>query len=429
MAMLNKQAFTTIGRILQRACSQMAVWIMRIVTYPFRWVALLFARMVRLCATILPPVLLSGILLAAIVWMESEHGSAWKAVEQYLDKVIGGGNQVQLVSLLTSAGIFGWALKKLGKAAWDGILEIRDLFVGALEGRWWPSLKVAESLQDIWEHLCDVREAFVDSLGSFGKLALVLIAATPFVLALIPNKAIPAGERIHVVVTDVSQAFASKVYLRDGAVFSLLHSENAKMSPPDSGEGVCLEGATLDWLTKFRAGVKRCMMESSEDLDCGNAGKPCPVLEVTGYASVAPERAGQLAGLCPAAPAGKSFNCKVANLRALAVGAFLAAKSDVESKKWACPSDKENYWRASVCPAEDCPAGGSAAGYIDEVMRTADGKRSIGIRVRQWASEEEMKAGKPAADGELPDQRRYRVEVLNRAVHIKVLEDFCQSSL
>ena len=58
-----------------------------------------------------------------------------------------------------------------------------------------------------------------------------------------------------------------------------------------------------------------------------------------------------------------------------------------------------------------------------------DGKRSIGIRVRQWASEEEMKAGKPVADGELPDRRRYRVEVLNRAVHIKVLKDFCQLPL
>ena len=56
----------------------------------------------------------------------------------------------------------------------------------------------------------------------------------------------------------------------------------------------------------------------------------------------------------------------------------------------------------------------------------SDGQdRSIGIVVEQWVSEEQMRKGKPANDGSRPDNRRYRVEVMNRAVHIEVLQDFC----
>ena len=407
-----------------------ALLIVRIVTYPFRWIALLFVRVVRLFAAVLPPVLLSGLLFEAIVLMESHRSSAWTAVEQYLATVIGGGGQVQLVGLLGSAGVLGWVLKKLGKAAWEELNEIWELFRGTLEDRWWPSFEISDSIDEMLEHFADVRETSVESWKSFGKLSLVIFATVPVVLMLIPNEEsqIPASERMHVVVTDVSEAFASKVYMQEGSVFSLLHSANAKMQPPDSGQGVCLEGATLDWLARFKAGVKRCMLESAQD--CNNSNdqdEPCLVLEVTGYASIAPEHADHLAGLCPVAPTGKSFNCKVANLRALAVGEFLAAQDNDESKKWMCPNDKELYWRASVCPAEDCPVGASSDGYVRRSLQADE--RSIGIRIRQWATEDDMKAGKPAADGELPDQRRYRVEVLNRAVHIKVLRDFCQSAI
>lgn len=326
-------------------------------------------------------------------------------------------------------------LEDTWKSGVGKLLKIFGLSGKALDGKWWPPFKIIESLTVAWDQFRVVPTPpglFRESFQSSAKLALVTLATIPILLVLIPrDKELPTNERMHVVVTDVSEAFASKIYLREGSVFSLLHSKNAKMSPPNSGQGVCLEGAALDWLIQFKAAVKQCMMESEQDPECEEAGKPCPVLEVAGYASIAPERAGKLAKeLCQAAPAGKTFNCKVANLRALAVGEFLAAEHDEDSYKWLCPDDdQEAYWRATVCPAEDCPGGnGPDPSYVYRTIRTNDGQteKSIDIRVRQWASEEGMQSGKPAADGEMPDQRRYRVEVLNRAVHINVLKDFCE---
>ena len=48
------------------------------------------------------------------------------------------------------------------------------------------------------------------------------------------------------------------------------------------------------------------------------------------------------------------------------------------------------------------------------------------VRVRKWSDPERMQGMKPADDGAVPDERRYRVELLNRAVHITVPENFCQ---
>lgn len=408
---------------------------MRTATLPFRWVVFALVRLVHLIAAIFPLLVLAGATFVVIAWIAPCIGEALSAAGHYVAEVFGSVDQAQLVGLLGSVGIFGWALKTLGKAAWDELLKIFGLSGKALDGKWWPPFKIIESLTVAWDQFRVMPTPpglFHESFQSSAKLALVTLATIPILLVLIPrDKELPLNERMHVVVTDVSEAFASKIYLREGAVFSLLHSKNAKMSPPDSGQGVCLEGATLDWLIQFKAAVKQCMMESEQDPECEEAGKPCPVLEVVGYASIAPERADKLAKeLCQAAPAGKTFNCKVANLRALAVGKFLAAENDGDSNKWLCPDDdQEAYWRATVCPPEDCPDGdGPDPSYAHRTMtiRTNDPKKSIDIRVRQWASEEDMQSGKPAADGEMPDQRRYRVEVLNRAVHINVLKDFCE---
>ena len=114
---------------------------------------------------------------------------------------------------------------------------------------------------------------------------------------------------------------------------------------------------------------------------------------------------------------GKTFNCKVANLRARAVGAFLA--DDGNKLHWKCPGEDGDFEGASTCAAEHCDG-------ESRHLRMSDGQdRSIGIVVEQWVSEEQMRKGKPANDGSRPDNRRYRVEVMNRAVHIEVLQDFC----
>jgi len=49
-------------------------------------------------------------------------------------------------------------------------------------------------------------------------------------------------------------------------------------------------------------------------------------------------------------------------------------------------------------------------------------KETIGINRSTVASELQMREGKPANDGAVPDHRRYR------AVHIQILRDFCALS-
>ena len=209
---------------------------------------------------------------------------------------------------------------------------------------------------------------------------------------------------------------AVRVYLRDGAVFSMMHMHDAQFSGANSGIGVCLDDAQQEWLKAFKAAVKECIsVADDEDLVCDTGKEPCPVLRVTGYASLAPEQPRDFTP-CLGEP-GKTFNCKVANLRARAVGAFLA--DDGNKLHWKCPGEDGDFEGASTCAAEHCDG-------ESRHLRMSDGQdRSIGIVVEQWVSEEQMRKGKPANDGSRPDNRRYRVEVMNRAVHIEVLQDFC----
>lgn len=404
-------------------CSSAAIWAGRATTYPIRWTAFVLARLVRLCATFVPILILAVVIYVIIGWTESEPMTD---LYQSVERSIGDGKQIQFVSFLASVGFFTWALKSLGKAAWTQLCKIGCLFRGAFRGRWRARWQIAKSLIQIKLQCRRARTVLLNSFKSFTKLALISFATVPLMLLLLPAT---EGELTHVVVTDASEAFPrvafNPIYLEAGSVFSLLHSKNAKMSPPDSGEGVCLDGAKLQWLRAFRAALKECMRNSPQELDCEGSDRRCPVLEVTGYASIAPERNKHIASKCDD-PVGKSYNCKVANLRGLAVGKFLAS-GDNSKSEWMCPDDYDDYWRASVCPREDCPSGSDAeSGYVGLALISDDGKRSIGIRVRQWAHERTMRKGKPAADGDLPDRRRYRVEVLNRAVHIKILKDFCQ---
>ena len=197
-----------------------------------------------------------------------------------------------------------------------------------------------------------------------------------------------------------------------------MHLDNAKLRPPDSGRGICLDSENFDWLDAFRNAVRECIADpGTQEAICERGDKPCPpVLKVTGFASIAPEQS-DADSTCNTLD--KNFNCKVANLRARVVGAFLADEADTF---WKCPDDGA-FNGASQCPAELCV--GKPIRKTMTVSKNGS-SRSIGIVVRQWASEGQMLEGKPANDGE-PDHRRYRVEVLNRAVHIKVLKDFCTS--
>ncbi len=421
-------------RLLSRF-AEACVWAGRYAAYPVHALFRIGARLCSLLATV-ASILSVALFVAALYCIAQVIGdkSHWQGIHQFLANTFGNAGLLQFAALFVSLGIAGTLLKLLGRAAWADAKCLRKLLACASKGDWLPrfksegkkflNLKVIDSLKTTWkEHVVTIPKAAWESFIRSWRLMLVLlgIAAVFGAVWLGQNK--PASQdRHHVIVTGAREAKpdALRVYLRRGSVFSVMYMDNAKLTKPDSGLGICLDGEKKDWLIAFKTAVKKCIAETKAwSSVCKGDPKPCPVLKVTGFASVAPEQRNG-SSFCQESgttPTGKTFNCKVANLRARAVGAFLADNG--KKSYWECPDDNGDFDGANQCPAELCD------GENQRFSMTAKNGRSIGIVVEQWASECEMLKGKPANDGEVPNPRRYRVEVLNRAVHIEVLEDFC----
>lgn len=132
-----------------------------------------------------------------------------------------------------------------------------------------------------------------------------------------------------------------------------------------------------------------------------------PTFDVVGFASVSPMQSND--------GTGRLSNCEVANRRADAVASFLTDEEKYK-EKWACPEVGNNFKLApKLCTGEE------------KVYERSLGGIEYRVRVRGWSDPEQMEDKKPADDGALPDDRRYRVELLNRAVHITVPENFCRA--
>ena len=418
-------------RLLSRF-AEACVWAGRYAAYPVHALLRIGARLCFLLATV-ASILSVVLFVAALYCIAQVIGSHWQGIHQFLANTFGNAGLLQFAALFVSLGIAGTLLKFLGRAAWADAKCLRKLLACASKGDWLPrfksegkkflNLKVIDSLKTTWkEHVVTIPKAAWESFIRSWRLMLVLlgIAAVFGAVWLGQNK--PASQDgHHVIVTGAHEAKPEtlRVYLRRGSVFSVMYMDNAKLTKPDSGLGICLDGENRKWLKVFRKAVRGCIAEASEqELVCESGEKPCPILRVTGFASVAPEQRNG-SSFCQESgttPTGKTFNCKVANLRARAVGAFLADNG--KESHWKCPDDNGDFDGANRCPAELCDG-------EEQSLRMTKNGRSIGIVVEQWASECEMLKGKPANDGEVPNPRRYRVEVLNRAVHIEVLEDFC----
>lgn len=197
-----------------------------------------------------------------------------------------------------------------------------------------------------------------------------------------------------------------KLYMTTSAVFSLAYVDDAQ---PQEGEGICLDDPQQKWLTEFRAAIANCMEEKGKTTSEGSETDDVR-FEVTGYASIAPMHVG--GDIRESA----KLNCKVANWRAAAVGAFLADPGDEELKKrWSCDHIKEDFNKSPIeCgKLTDGP-------YVGKDPQD----NPFLVDVRQWSNPDRMAEGKPADDG-APDGRRFDVEILNRVVHIGVPSDFC----
>ena len=423
------QNWTELAQGYLSRSAEVCAWIGRVVAYPFHVLFRLVARLCLLVATTLS-ILLTVLLAPPIVFRLAQaigDTAVWQNLYGPLADFLGGPSLLQYSTFLMSLGVAGTVLVAVGKAAWKKAKELWGLVLCASEGEWRPKFwneekrcpnRVVDSVKKTWsKYVATILPAVGKSFHSSLKLILALLAIAAVLAAAWFGQRRPANEDNHVVVVQAPDVVPEMVrmYLRQGAVFSLMDMDNAKLSKPNSGRGICLNGDGLEWLRNFKKAMKRCMREAKPaDFECKDGKDRCPVLKVTGYASVAPVT-GDVSEDC-GPNADEAFNCKVANLRARAVGAFLV---DGEDSHWECPDQGKYFNGATTCPAEHCD------GKSRHLRMIGANDRSIGIVVDQWASEIQMREGKPANDGSRPDNRRYRVEVMNRAVHIEVLRDFC----
>lgn len=410
--------------------AQACVWLGRRMAYPFHALFRVGSRLLVLAATVAP--ILLPALLASVVWIIRDV-SVWLVINRFLANAAGNATLLQFATFFASLGIAGTLLKNFGSAALGEIKTLWNLMLERAKGNWFPSLDVVDSIETTWrEYTVSIPRTLCDSLSSFTKLMFILIAVVLVVgatwlgqkRATSESTASPKSKDVHHVVVTPAHGMKSdtlRVYLRQNSVFSLMHMDNAKLSTPNSGLGICLDSWQIEWLDGFKAAMNKCMEKTDwEDLNCGNGEKPCPVLKVTGFASVAPEQGGT--SNSSDQDSGKTFNCKVANLRARAVGAYLA--DDGDKSHWECPVKDAHFNGADNSSVEHCTGADQHLSMTRKEVGSSE-SHSIGIVVEQWASECQMRRGKPANDGAVPDPRRYRVEVLNRAVHIQVLQDFC----
>lgn len=311
------------------------------------------------------------------------------------------------LSLLISVGILSWIITTLGKYAWDQLVKIYNAAKRVLVAGW-PSDWSLGVLEAEWRKYVEETPSQIGAALENAKLLTISLTLSVFLVLLYPmfdpKQGVQSARTVYQYVTVVDAKRDIELYMKGGAVFSLAHVDDAQ---PKNGKGICLGPPQQEWLKEFRAAIANCIEKESSAIEDSESDDTR--FEVTGYASIAPMRVG--------GDTSKSakLNCKVANWRAAAVGAFLA-NPDEHREQWQCEDVKSNFNKHPIeCgkPAEKP--------YVGE---DPDGNRFL-VKVHQWSTPEKMVGAKPADDGAVPDERRFDVEIMNRVVHIKVPEDFC----
>lgn len=380
------------------------VWVVRILLYPVHFAFRILARLVLIVSAIAPIVGL--VVLGWLFWQEILD-SARRLAENTL--LLG------VVALLVAVGLFVVILKAMSQFVLAALDAIWEATMEALGGDWHPGWEVGTSFVDTWhEYVTEVPSTFLQTFVSACLLALVALAIGVLVWAAYPLTKQKMVDR-YVVVVDANDGRAEepvkkeiKAHFRTRTVFSLTYLNDAQ---PQKGIGVCLEDGHKAWLRMFREAIMECVqLERSRTSEAaeGATRADVPTFKVVGFASIAPTQSSNH-------DAGE-LNCDVANRRADAVGSFLADEGKYKSK-WDCETVRSDFKSArKLCVGE--PAVGEPEVYDGGTHK---------VRVHKWSDPERMQGGRPADDGALPNDRRYRVELLNRAVHITVPEGFCQA--
>ena len=409
----------------------------RIVLYPVHFALRLLGRTLLLLAMVLAVLWPVGTLFTLLLWLRDLDLTLM--FEEYYSQL------AQAGAFLMGAGLFGWFLKLIGKSALDAFLSLVRQIRKDLGGHWIAGREIVKSLVRTWR---DNFAKIPSSMWRTGKeafhLASLLGLGTVLLIVTAPLfEREPKMVDRYIFVAGTEDAGSLKKppgngggngkppgnigskpengttggtsecknedlkenligHMRAGAVFSLTHHQNGQ---PTSGKGICLEKSHREWLCAFWDAIADCVKLEQER---GVSRGATPTFEVTAFASTAPAKVGDTVD--------PKVNCEIANRRAHAVGAFLAGAEIADERRWTCEGVKNDFQEAqSLCDGDEpipYPEG--------------DGGNGFRVQINQWADAAQMEGGKPADDGALPDQRRYRVEMFNRSVHITVPQDFCR---
>lgn len=396
---------------IREAVWESLVWTARILLYPVHFSFRILARLVLIVVAILP--LVGLVLLGCLFWQEILDGARSLAAGSLLPNA---------VRFLIAVGLFVAFLKAMGQLFLIAIRLLGEAMMDALRGDWDPGWEVWPSFEGTWrDYVAEIPRIFLQTLGSACLVALVVLVvgvlawvAYPLIKPRVVEPIVEPGivDRYVVLVVDANDDRAKetvKEHFPTGPLFSLTYLKDAQ---PQVGDGICLEEGHKAWLRVFREAIVDCvkleMSRSSKGPKQGSTPPYVPTFDVKGFASVAPMQWSD--------GDGKSSNCEVANRRANAVASFLADEEKYKAN-WACKEVGADFKLAQKL----CTGGETV------YERSLDGI-DYRVRVHKWSDPTEMEDKKPADDGALPDDRRYRIELLNRAVHITVPENFCRAS-
>ena len=332
---------------------------------------------------------------------------------------------MKVAAVALGAGLLSSLLKVGFAELWRELREIFGWVYATLRLSWWGGWKVFENLAAIWRtDIATGLDYIIKAARSSVRLGIILA------LLVLESATFHAIEEqrdnsyVAVVGADRIDNEEVKKGILDGVTFSLVHLENAQ---PKSGEGICLKESHREFLDVLREAFVECIeLEKTHGVHRNDG----PTFQVHGFASIAPVRPGALVD----DDASDRLNCEIANLRAHAVAAFLAHGDDeAHASKWRCPAADGDSQKGDGTQKGDysqnikCLCNPPCSNWKGEYKSSASANGpSFKVSVNEWTSPEEMKNGKPANDGKLPENRRFFVETLNRSVHILLPDEFCQ---
>lgn len=402
-------------RAAGKALRVLAVWVVQIALSPLLLAVRAIVRLLLLSLALWS----IGLPVLGFFWLLDWWPNVFEHLSDPYSSML-----MKVVAVALGAGLLSSIVNVGFAELWREFREIFRWVYATLRLSWWGGWRVFENLAAIWStDIATALDYVIKAARNSARLGLILA------LLVLESATFQSIEEhrdnsyVAVVGADKIDNREVKKGILDGVIFSLVHLENAQLP---SGEGICLKESHMKFLKGLREAFVECIeLEKKEGMHRNDG----PTFQVHGFASIAPVLPGALDG----DDASDRLNCEIANRRAHAVAAFLAhGEDEAHASKWRCSASDDDSQKDDGSQKGDysrniqCLCDAPCSDWKGEYKNSASANEpSFKVSVNEWTSPEEMKNGKPADDGKMPENRRFFVETLNRSVHILMPEGFC----